>query len=125
MPRAWRVLEHDVSMYPTNDRDFRRRRDQLLVALALANAGLKDSAARLALRSRADASVDPNRELVYFEAMLRNRLGDKDESLRLLGTYLATNPNDRLGLANDESWWWRGVHEDPRFKALVGPATGH
>jgi len=118
--RAWRVLEEDVALYAPNARDFRRRRDQLLVALALANAGLKDSAARVALRSRADAAVDPNRELVYFEAMLRNQLGERDEALRLLGVYLATNPNDRLGLANDESWWWRGVHEDPRFKALVG-----
>jgi serine/threonine-protein kinase len=118
--RAWKVLEQDVALYPPNARDFRRRRDQLLVALALANAGLKDSAARVAERSRADASVDPNRELVYFEAMLRNLLGDRDESLRLLGVYLAVNPNDRVGLANDESWWWRGVHEDPRFKALVG-----
>ncbi|HXI33652.1 MAG TPA: serine/threonine-protein kinase [Gemmatimonadales bacterium] len=118
--RAWRVLEQDVALYAPNARDFRRRRDQLLVALVLANAGLKDSAASLALRSRADATVDPNRELVYIEAMLRNLLGQRDESLRLLGVYLATNPNDRLGMANDESWWWRGVHEDPRFKALVG-----
>jgi hypothetical protein len=118
--RAWKVLEADVALYPPNARDFRRRRDQLIVGLALANAGLKDSAARLALRSRADASVDPNRELVYFEAMLRNLLGERDESLRLLGTYLAVNPNDRAGLANDESWWWRGVHDDARFKALVG-----
>ncbi len=118
--RAWRVLEADVALYPPNARDFRRRRDQLLVAMALANAGLKDSAARVAVRSRADAAVDPNRELVYFEAMLRNLLGERDESLRLLGVYLAVNPNDRQGLANDESWWWRGVHDDPRFKALVG-----
>ncbi|HEX9395090.1 MAG TPA: serine/threonine-protein kinase, partial [Gemmatimonadales bacterium] len=67
--RAWKLLEADVALYPPNARDFRRRRDQLIVGLALANAGLKDSAARLAVRSRADASVDPNRELVYFEAM--------------------------------------------------------
>jgi eukaryotic-like serine/threonine-protein kinase len=119
VPRAWTVLERDVALWPPNARDFRRRRDQIFVAMALANAGLKDSADRLARRSRADASVDPNRELVYFEAMLRNRLGDRDESLRLLEQYLATNPQDRATLANDQTWWWRGVHEDPRFKQLV------
>jgi TolB-like protein len=120
IPRAWRVLEEDVALWPPNAREFRRRRDQIFVAFALANAGLKDSADRVARRSRADASVDPNRELVYFEAMLRNRLGDREESLRLLQQYLATNPQDRETLANDQTWWWRGVHEDPRFKQLVG-----
>ena len=117
---AWRILEQDVSLWPPNARDFRRRRDQLLVSFVLLNAGLKDSADRVARRSRADASVDPNRELIYIEAMLRNRLGDRDESLRLLAEYLAANPQDRMTLANDQTWWWRGVRDDPRFKQLVG-----
>jgi hypothetical protein len=117
---AWRILEQDVSLWPPNARDFRRRRDQLLVSFVLLNAGLKDSADRVARRARADASVDPNRELIYIEAMLRNRLGDRDESLRLLAQYLAANPQDRMTLANDQTWWWRGVRDDPRFKQLVG-----
>jgi hypothetical protein len=37
-----------------------------------------------------------------------------------VSTYLATNPQDRLSIANDETWWWRGLREDSRFKALVG-----
>ncbi len=118
--KAWRILEEDVALWPPNQRDYRRRRDQLLVSFVLLNAGLKDSADRVALRSRADATVDPNRELIYFEASLRNRMGDRDESLRLLAQYFAANPQDRMTLANDESWWWHGVHEDPRFKQLVG-----
>jgi hypothetical protein len=120
VPQAWRIVDEDVNLWPPNARDFRRRRDQMLMAFVLVNAGLKDSADRVALRARADASVDPNRELVYFEAALRNRLGERDESLRLLGLYVATNPQDRNTLANDQSWWWRGVHDDPRFKRLVG-----
>ena len=118
--KAWRILEEDVALWRPNQRDYRRRRDQLLVSFVLLNAGLKDSADRVALRSRADATVDPNGELIYFEASLRNRMGDRDESLRLLGQYFAANPQDRMTLANDESWWWHGVHEDPRFKLLVG-----
>ncbi|HKE92291.1 MAG TPA: serine/threonine-protein kinase [Gemmatimonadales bacterium] len=118
--KAWRILEQDVALWSPDQRDFRRRRDQLLVAFVLLNAGLKDSADRVARRSRADATVDPTRDLLYTEAMLRNRLGDRDESLRLLTEYLAANPQDRITIANDQSWWWRGVHEDPRFKQLVG-----
>ena len=118
--KAWRVLEEDLALWPPKERDFRRRRDQLFVSFVLVNAGLKDSAERVAGRSRADASVDPNRELIYFESMLRNRLGDRDESLRLLEQYLAANPQDRMTIANDQSWWWRGVRDDPRFKQLVG-----
>jgi serine/threonine-protein kinase len=120
IPKAWKVLEEDVALWPPNARDFRRRRDQILVAMALANAGLKDSADRVAKRARADATVDPTRDLVYFEAMLRNRLGDRDEALRLLEQYLATNPQDRATLAADQTWWWRGLRDDPRFKQLVG-----
>jgi len=118
--KAWKVLEQDVALWPPNARDFRRRRDQIFVAMALANAGLKDSADRVARRSRADATVDPTLDLVYFEAMLRNRLGDRDEALRLLEQYLATNPQDRATLAADQTWWWRGLRDDPRFKQLVG-----
>jgi hypothetical protein len=47
-------------------------------------------------------------------------MGDRDECLRLLAQYFALNPQDRMTFANDESWWWHGVHEDPRFKQLVG-----
>jgi len=118
--KAWRVLEEDVNLWPPNARDFRRRRDQVLVGFALLNAGLKDSADRVARRSRTDdASVDPNRELQYIEAALRNRLGDRDEALRLLQLYLAVNPQDRAALAADPSWWWQGLRDDPRFKQLV------
>jgi TolB-like protein/tRNA A-37 threonylcarbamoyl transferase component Bud32 len=117
--RAWQIVDQDVSLYPPNQRDHRRHRDHMLMAFVLLNAGLKDSADHVARRARADASVDPNRELVYLEAALRNRMGERDESLRLLGQYLATNPQDRMTLANDQSWWWQGVHDDPRFKQLV------
>ncbi len=120
VPKAWQILEQDVALWPPNSRDFRRRRDQLLVALALVNAGLKDSADRVARRARTDdASVDPNRELTYIEAALRNRLGDRAEAVRLLQLYLAVNPQDRASVASDPSWWWQGLHEDPGFKRLV------
>jgi serine/threonine-protein kinase len=118
--KAWRLLEQDVKLYPPNEREFRKREGQILVAMALARAGLPDSARAVALRARADATIDPGRELLYYEAMLRNLLGDRDEALRLVGMYLATNPQDRETMAKDDSWWWEGLRDDPRFKSLVG-----
>ena len=121
--KAWGILEEDVKLYSPNERDFHRREGQLFVAMALVRAGLPDSARAVALRARADATVDPGRELLYYEAMLRNMLGDRDEALRLVGVYLAANPQDRGSMAKDESWWWEGLRDDPRFKALVGSSS--
>jgi serine/threonine-protein kinase len=118
--KAWQILDEDVKLYSPNERDFHRREGQLFVAMALVRAGLLDSARAVALRARADATVDPARELLYYEAMLRNMLGDRDEALRLVGVYLAANPQDRASMAKDESWWWEGIRDDPRFKSLVG-----
>jgi serine/threonine-protein kinase len=121
--KAWQILDQDVKLYSPNERDFHRREGQLFVAMALVRAGLPDSARAVALRARADATVDPARELIYYEAMLRNMLGDRDEALRLIGVYLAANPQDRASMAKDESWWWEGLRDDPRFKALVGTTS--
>src|SRR4029077_14569317 len=120
VPRLWQLLDQNVQQYPPNERDFRRRRGSLLVAMGLANAGLKDSARAVALRARAGPDVDPNRELVYVEMMLRNLLGDRQEALSLLAQYLATNPQDRANVANDQTWWMRGLRDDPKFATLVG-----
>ncbi|MGH9258511.1 MAG: hypothetical protein ACRD08_01240, partial [Acidimicrobiales bacterium] len=118
--RMWQLLDENVTLYPPNAREYRRRRGELLVAMTLVRAGLPDSARRVALRARADARIDPSRDLVYIEAMLRNMLDDRDEALRLVGEYLATNPQDREGLAKDYTWWFRGLRDDPRFRQLVG-----
>jgi len=81
---------------------------------------LPDSARRVATRARADATIDPSRDLVYLEAIFRNIAGDRDEALRLVGVYLATNPQDRAMMQKDDTWWWNGLRDDPRFKALIG-----
>ena len=56
------------------------------MAVALARAGLADSARREAERSRGDATVDSGRELAQLEALARTILGDKDEAFRQLAT---------------------------------------
>ena len=120
VPRMWRLLEENVRLYAPHEREFRRRRAEMLVAMTLVRAGLPDSARHVALRARADATVDPSRDLVYVEALLRNMLGDRDEALRLIGTYLASNPQERVSMSKDQTWWWRGLRDDARFRQLVG-----
>jgi eukaryotic-like serine/threonine-protein kinase len=120
IPGAWRLLDQNVSLYPRQEWPFRRRRGEMFVAMAVARAGLKDSARAIALRARTDdPAIDPNHEIVYFEVFLRNLLGDRDEALARLALYLATNPQDRANVAGDDTWWLAGLRDDPRFKQLV------
>ncbi|HUR94744.1 MAG TPA: protein kinase [Gemmatimonadales bacterium] len=120
VPRAWQLLDEYVRLSPPQLRDFLRLRGQMLVTFALARAGLADSARAVALRSRASAEQDPDRELAYFEALVRSMLGDRDEAFRLLGTYLAINPQLRSSMADDQTWWFHDLRQDPRYRELVG-----
>ena len=120
VPELWGLVEQYARMYPENQQEYRRKRAQIFLSMALANAGLPDSARAVALRSRANPGVDPTNDLMYLEVAARNVMGDRDEALRLLGRYLATNPQDRESLARDETWFFKGLRDDPRFVALVG-----
>jgi hypothetical protein len=92
----------------------------MLVAFALARAGLADSARSVAAGARGSEALDPTRELVYLEAILRSMLGDKDEAFRLLSIYVATNPQVRGGAESDDTWWLRDLRSDPRYAQIVG-----
>jgi hypothetical protein len=91
----------------------------MLVAVALARAGLKDSADQVAVRARADSTLDETRELPQVEAVVRTLLGDRDEALRQLSIYLAANPHLRPGMAREQTWWFRELRQDPRYQQLV------
>ena len=119
--KLWRLLDQNVALYPPPQREYRRRRGSLLVAMALANTIHQDSARAVALRARAGADVDPTRDLIYVEILLRNLLGDRDEAIQLLKLYLATNPQDRVTIARDSTWWWRELRDDPEFRRLIQP----
>jgi eukaryotic-like serine/threonine-protein kinase len=120
VPALWSLVDQYARMFPENQQEYRRKRAQILLSMALANAGLRDSAKSVALHARGDPTVDPTNDLIYLEVAARNVMGDREEALQLLGRYLATNPQDRESLARDETWFFRGLRDDPRFKALVG-----
>jgi hypothetical protein len=50
---------------------------------------------------------------------LFNTPQDTNEALDILKRYTAGSPEHRAGLRESQSWWWRSLKDDPRFKAIV------
>jgi serine/threonine-protein kinase len=120
--RPWALLKQYVEMSPPTLHEFRRLRGELFVAMALVRADLPDSARAVASRVRrqVNAENDPTRETAYLEAIVRTMLGDYDEAVRLLSTFLAVNPQQRASLAQDDTWWFSDLRARPEFRRLVG-----
>ena len=109
-----------LELSPLNIRPFNEHYGQMLVAIAQARAGLRDSADATARRARADTTIDATRELAMLEAIMRTMLGEQDEALHQLGLYLAANPQLREGMARDRTWWFRDLRNHPGYQRLVG-----
>jgi hypothetical protein len=121
IPAAWRLLEQYVERSPPGLRELNRKEGEMRVAAALARAGLEDSARAVALRARADAALDPGRDVMFLEVVVRSILGDRDEAFRLLSTFIASNPGLRGSMAKDsESWELKPLRADPRWRTLIG-----
>jgi TolB-like protein len=121
VPTAWKVLDAYVQTSPPGLRELNRKKGEMRVAAALGRAGLKDSARKVAERARADAALDPGREVMFLEVVTRGILGDRDDAFRLLSTYVASNPGIRGSMAKDsESWELRTLRADPRWRTLIG-----
>jgi len=119
-PKLWELLEEYEQLSPGSTREYTRHQGQMLIALALARAGLADSARSVAERARADATIDPTRDMASLEAVVHLLLGDRDQALRLLSTHVAANPQVRAAMAKDQTWWFRELRSDPRYRALIG-----
>ena len=119
VPEVWKL--HADYTGRTKGDAWRTNRAGMLVAMALARASLADSAKAVATRSRMAPADDPTRELAFLEAIVRTLVGDKDEALRMLTEFYEANPQQREGLANDQSWWFASLRTDPRYQALIAP----
>jgi tetratricopeptide (TPR) repeat protein len=118
---AWRVYRRLEQITPSATWPYASRNAQIWVAGALAQAGMKDSARRVLVRARTNTEIDPSRNLLGQEAIIRETtLGDRDEALRLIAEYLVSNPGHRAGLARSPTWWFKEMRLDPRWRALVG-----
>jgi serine/threonine-protein kinase len=90
-------------------------RVEMMAAAVLARLGLPDSADRSTRRARAEAPQDP--ELLYYEAVVRLGLGQRDSALRLLDTLVKTSPEDKPYLRGHSLF--RPLWHDPRFQAIM------
>ncbi|HET7600768.1 MAG TPA: serine/threonine-protein kinase [Gemmatimonadales bacterium] len=121
--RVWRLYREYLALSPPPARAFHEHYGQMIAAMALARAGLGDSARAVVLRARADTLLDQTRDLAMLEAMVRTMLGDRDEAFRQLSLYLAANPQMRAGMSRDQTWWFRDLRADPRYQLLLATPT--
>ena len=116
---AWKLADSLPALVPAPRRAFETLKARMAVAAVLARKGLADSARRVAQRSRGGPDVDPTRDLLYMDIFVQTLLNDHGEALKSLKVYLATNPGERSGLAEDTGWWFRGLQDDPKFQQIV------
>jgi serine/threonine-protein kinase len=122
-PQAWRMADSLVALSRAGDRPFATVEGQVLVAGALARAGLADSARHVLARAHASVEIDPTHDLDEDKGVVYLLLGDKDDAIQSLKRYLAANPARTVDVASDGSWQWRSLRDDPRFRALFSPGT--
>ena len=119
----WSAYHAYVTRSPANLQGFDALKGGMITAIGLIRAGLPDSARTVAVRARGTPQIDPAGELTYLEAIVRAQVGDKDDAIRLITRFLAANPQQRAFAGHDESWWLDNLRDDPRYRALVGPAS--
>lgn len=121
IPAAWAAYDKYVTLSPASLKSFNELQGRMRVAIALARAGLADSARHVAVRSRADGSMDPNRDLAQLEAIMLDILGDKDGAFKQLSVWLASNPQQVGQLDQDDTWELKDLRDDPKFSATFKP----
>jgi hypothetical protein len=119
---AWIYADRYVALTAAPGREYARHLSGILLGGARARANLPDSARRVLERARAPKSVDTDRELEGYEAVMRVILGDQDEAVRLIADYLTVHPDHRRGFATRTGWWWRDLQTNQKFKALLAGA---
>jgi len=116
---VWGLFDSYLAAAPPGYEEYLRLKGQILVAGILGKAELTDSANAVLSRSKASMDLDPEMEILGLEALIRLHIGQKEESLALLRTYLTANPHHREGWQWTGHWWWRPLQDEPEFRALV------
>jgi len=122
---AWAVLDQFAAASPPQVREVNRRVGMMYISIALARAGMPDSAKAVARAARAGADLDPLRQLPRLESITWTTLGDYEEAVRQLGLYLTANPRALDGLRADAErgelpWHMQPLLDEPAFRSLVG-----
>ncbi len=119
MRQVWATYDEYVKTSPANVQEFDKLKGRMIVALAMVQAGMKDSAEAIAAENQGGPQVDPNGELTNLAINVYALSGNKDKALDLIARFLATNPQQRESAAKDRSWWLESLRSDPRYQALV------
>jgi serine/threonine-protein kinase len=117
---AWRLVDSTTKYAPAARRELTRLKSGMLVGVVLARAGLADSARRVIERSKGDAEIDPTRDLALLGAWAYAQLDDRPRAIDMFKLYFAANPSARISYSEDPGWMFRGLRDDPAFRALVG-----
>jgi eukaryotic-like serine/threonine-protein kinase len=121
--RAWALVDRADALTPERERVLRSHIRQMMVGAILARAELPDSARAVLMDARGDPGIDPEQELLGFEAIARTRLGDYDEAIRLLRRYVTANPDHARGFLSgvegDLHWFWRPLRNHPDFAEFL------
>ena len=118
---AWSLLAELEQRLPEFRREYYRREGQMLVAAAIARAGLPDSARNVLVAARGNPEIDPDRALMPLETFIRTLLGDTDEAIRIFREFMVLNPHHRDEETEDVHWWYRTLQNDPRYQELMRP----
>ena len=119
---AWGLLAELERLLPEFRHEYYGREGQMLVAAAIARAGLADSARNVLVRARATPDIDPDRALMPLETFIRaHYLGDTDEAIRIFREFMVHNPHHRDEETQDVHWWYRPLQDDPRYQELMRP----
>ena len=108
--RSWRLFDSTLAASTAEEREYRRRFSQLMVAVVLARTGLRDSAA--ATIRRALLEVDTaDRELASAAAFAYLSAGDTAKAVEQARRYLAGPPP--LPVEVLRGWWHSGLADHP------------
>jgi len=117
--RAWALADSAAALVPEDDRAFEAHLARLIVGGALARAGLADSAKHVLVANRVPPRQDPKLELTGYEAIMWTILGEFQEAVSLLKSYVAVNPTHEFSMGRDLHWWWRPLRDVPDFQAVA------
>ena len=120
--QVWKAYDAYIAADKENKPESARAYGMMLAAMGLNRAGLADSARAVISRAQADESIDPAGDVAWLEAMARAQLDEKDKVVSLLARYYAKNPQRKAYSGHDEAWYFKSLENDPKYRALVGPA---
>ena len=118
---AWRMADTVVALTPDPvEQRYQRLYTRVLVAGVLARAGQLDSARSLLRSVKPDPEADPASDLANTAAYIWLLAGDTTQSLNQITAFLVANPGRKVDFRDNPNWWFRGIADDPRYKAIVG-----